>query len=212
MGQKQKPEVFYKVPTPTHLLYMCVFFIYLLKSISRPPTKQKKSQCIGKTVPLCQHVIAFICDLASVLPQAGRQTYTHTLNSQREGERDPCSGIRKVSSPIQAVTKMTLCPEGSPVTKPVHFSQFTADLLQKTFILLPDLRQTAALCLCSDFRLRAIRCVLICLHQGFSFISILFMSHNTFRKCVLTCWFYNETASASSNNYKEFISFPFNLL
>lgn len=143
MGQKQKPEVFYKVPKPPlPLLYMCVFFNYLLICNYQTTHKTEKSQSRGDMYPRSQHVGTFIYDLPSILPQA--RPHSHT---------DPCSDIRKVSSPIQAVTELTLHPEAGQHPPPLSLSaaatassppsEFNADLLQRAS-LLPDLRQTAA--------------------------------------------------------------------
>lgn len=178
MGQKQKPEVFYKVPKPPLPLFcMCVFFIYLLKSNSKPPTKQKKkSQCRGDTYPLVNMWAHLYVTCLQSSPQARRHIHTKSTHTHR----DPCSDIRKVSSPIQAVTTMTLCPEAGPVTKPVLFSEFTADLLQRAFIgTRPQTNcsssgksRLSSAVTESDFLPRIVRCVLICLCRGFSFISL----------------------------------------
>lgn len=112
MGQKQKPEVFYKVPKPPlPLLYMCVFFNYLLICNYQTTHKTEKSQSRGDMYPRSQHVGTFIYDLPSILPQA--RPHSHT---------DPCSDIRKVSSPIQAVTELTLHPEAGQHPPPLSLS------------------------------------------------------------------------------------------
>lgn len=134
MGQKQKPEVFYKVPKPppppSPLLHVCVLYLFAEIKLQATNKTEKKSQCRGDTYPLVNMWAHLYVTCLQSSPQARRHIHTKSTHTHR----DPCSDIRKVSSPIQAVTTMTLCPEAGPVTKPVLFSEFTADLLQRAFI------------------------------------------------------------------------------
>lgn len=124
VGQKQEPEVFYsKSPPP---LYACAIYLFICLFVPIKPWATHKITEVRETDSTSQHVDTFICDLSLAVPP------------NQVAHANPHSNIRKVSSPIQAVTKMTPSPVLRQAWWPDQSSLNSPMTFSKDLLLLPD--------------------------------------------------------------------------